>query len=154
MTEKQLLEKMIRFELWIEPRQLDMVQSVLERDSRPLDLLTHILVSQAIWLNRLEGRAGEEDWFPEAGLEQCRLLAKIVEERWGAFLKKLTAKKLEERITVKRPDGAVIQPQVRDILLQLVTHSAHHRGQMNLLVKEAGGEPSKDGYIRYTLSEQ
>ena len=66
-----------------------------------------------------------------------------------------------EQLDESRLDGAMIMPWVRhfmpdaaptsfrDTLLQAAMHSAYHRGQVNMRLRELGGEPTNVDYIMW-----
>jgi uncharacterized damage-inducible protein DinB len=45
--------------------------------------------------------------------------------------------------------GEPFTTRLEDILAHVVLHGAHHRGQIALRVREAGGDPAGTDYITY-----
>jgi len=152
MQETALFKKLHDFDMWANRRTLDSLAQVADREPKAVTLMAHAYTSWQFWLDRMAGVESEVDWFPEISLEECRKFADRIEERSREFAAGLQEKDLEREVTVRRRDGSRVTLKIRDILLQLVTHCTHHRGQINLLVRGAGGEPVQALYIQYTLA--
>ncbi len=105
----------------------------------PRGLLNHLLETEVFWIDGvLAGGDPPED---EIGLTLPELEAAFAERRRAteAVLRSLTPE------TLRQETGAPWDPGVRftadRVLLHFFTHEAHHRGQLNLLIRQLGGEP-------------
>ncbi|GGD50756.1 hypothetical protein GCM10010911_05370 [Paenibacillus nasutitermitis] len=56
---------------------------------------------------------------------------------------------LEDVVAYKNQTGASYATSVRDILTHLALHGQYHRGQINTILRSAGGEPVNVDYITY-----
>ena len=112
--------------------------------------LAHLATARRVWLERLgvipAKLAGP--FFPE-GKELADTIAdlKEVQELWSCYLAKLTDEQLAGTIEYKSFDAGRFRNRREEILTQLFTHSAYHRGQIASLVRAAGGEPAATDYI-------
>jgi len=151
MDESRLIRTLIEFESWSSLKALASLNPVLSLSRRPLEILAHAINSQIIWLDRIEGRVVEEErWWPEPGYEQCRELAGELARRWSSFFEGLTAERLQAKISCRGSDGETFEVTLRDILLQLITHSSYHRGQAAMIVRDLGGIPSVTSYMAFS----
>ena len=72
---------------------------------------------------------------------------KWYEHERSRYLAKLSDDELAQRIEYNSLDAGRFGNRIEDILTQLFTHSAYHRGQIASLVRAAGGEPAATDYI-------
>ena len=107
-------------------------------------------MARRVWLERLGVIPAKTSgpFFPE-GKELADTIAdlKEVQELWSRYLAKLSDDELAQRIEYNSLDAGRFRNRIEDILTQLFTHSAYHRGQIASLVRAAGGEPAATDYI-------
>jgi uncharacterized damage-inducible protein DinB len=150
-----------RFRRWYDQERHahDLVLQSLEsapadrRDSkefrRAVNTLAHIIAARHIWLYRL----GAIPHPPENLFDENAELAKLpdalrgIEDHWVAYLGRLTDADLARVFDYKTYEGQPFRNPVEDVLTQMFTHSAYHRGQIAMLVRQAGGEPAKTDFI-------
>jgi uncharacterized damage-inducible protein DinB len=112
--------------------------------------LAHLAMARRVWLERLGVIPAKTSgpFFPE-GKELADTIAdlKEVQELWSRYLAKLSDDELAQRIEYNSLDAGRFGNRIEDILTQLFTHSAYHRGQIASLVRAAGGEPAATDYI-------
>jgi uncharacterized damage-inducible protein DinB len=131
------------------------VLAALERAPSPpaeaLRLLSHLLAAERVWLGRIRGESeGLPAVWPEpASLAQAA--ARLEENRAGyrALMATLEAPDLDRPVAYRSSRGEPFTTRLEDILAQVVLHGAHHRGQIALLVREAGGAPAGTDYITF-----
>ena len=46
-------------------------------------------------------------------------------------------------------DGSMAEFTLSEIIMQLVTHGSHHRGQINTLIRQAGGQPPNTTFMGF-----
>jgi uncharacterized damage-inducible protein DinB len=80
-------------------------------------------------------------------LAQVKADLDAVHDLWSSFLSNVTDAELGKILEYKSLDSGRFRNSIEDILTQLFTHSAYHRGQIASLVRAAGGEPAKTDYI-------
>ena len=106
-------------------------------------ILLHILSGESVWLSRWKGNV-ENAWPNELVKtpvrEIAQKLASIVDEQ-EAFLATLHEGAMECMQTYRDSKGSLFRATLRDMLLQGLIHSAHHRAQAANAIRQVGGEP-------------
>ncbi len=111
--------------------------------------LAHIVWAEQLWLHRWLAR-------PNPAVPQGKDLRDLgaVRARWeeveaerGAFLKGLTAGRLEETHTVKPSTGGEYRHTFGQMVRHAVDHSTYHRGQAVTLLRQVGAVPPNTGLI-------
>ena len=113
-----------------------------------LRLLGHVLGAERVWLDRIEG-VGEvraNPW-PELTLAQARELAAVSAVRFRTLVRSASPERLAAPIAYQNSRGEAFRTGLRDILLHVAMHGAHHRGQIAALLRRAGLEPVDTGFI-------
>lgn len=80
-------------------------------------------------------------------------LRKILETNiadWLNLLSKKTDADLQEPISYVNTSGVPYTTSLHDILTHVLNHATHHRGQVVVLLREAGIAPPGTDYILYT----
>ena len=151
-----------RFRKWYEHEQDAHAKVVGSLESVPSDRrtspefqkavgwLAHLAVARRVWLERLSVIPAKTSgpFFPD-GKTLADTIAdlKEVQELWSRYLAKMSDDELARTIEYKSLDAGRFCNRVEDVLTQLFTHSAYHRGQIASLVRAAGGEPTATDYI-------
>ena len=119
---------------------------------KAVDLMAHIVVARRLWLHRLGGAAvGPTEFFPRnVALEVLAAEVEEVHRAWSAYLGRLTAAALAELFEYQSSEGPRYRNTVEDILTQMFGHSLYHRGQIALLLREAGAEPAVTDFVFWT----
>jgi len=119
-------------------------------DKSVLGTLVHVYASERTWLRRLVGAPAvtfvteadyrmpviEEDW-PALG------------QRWQEWAGGLTDANAEKPISYKDLRGASWEQPVWQIVLHVVNHGSHHRGQVSGFLRSMGLTPPPLDLIRY-----
>jgi uncharacterized damage-inducible protein DinB len=124
------------------PAQLDQPLDIGPKPGSLRRILMHIGVAEAVWLGRWKGQSIPwPDETAKLSLEDItRELATIVALR-SAFLATLTAEKLQVVQPYRDSKGSLFKATLRDMLLQGLTHSTHHRAQAANAIRRLGGTP-------------
>ena len=122
---KELL-RLVEQCIWANRHWIEFVYSRPDQETRPKELLSHIMQSERIWFERIAGEQKTQALFPVLSIEE---LLRGVEENRQTF-QKLIATHLEDVIHFKRGSGEEYHARVMDIIHQLLTHGYHHRGQL------------------------
>jgi uncharacterized damage-inducible protein DinB len=116
--------------------------------ARAVDKMAHLVAARHYWLFRLgECQDRPETWFPRTPIDRLPALLHDIEERWTAFLARLSDADLAAPRVLTAEDGRRWRWPLVDLLTQLFGHAWYHRGQIAMLVKDAGGEPVDTDYI-------
>ena len=114
-------------------------------NEKMISLLNHILNAQQVWNSRII----IEDSF---GVWQINPDEKLLENNQSNFensFKILSERNLDEIIVYRNSKGDEFQNSIREIFFHFINHSTYHRGQIAMLMKQAGVEPINTDYIFY-----
>lgn len=147
--------QLFEYDYWANQESLRSIGSTAASAERVLKIAGHIIGAQRVWLGRLEapGAATPAPW-PLMSLEEANASVSEMHQRWKVFLAQLTPERLEEYLVHRNSKGAEFCVPVRDVLTQLVMHSAYHRGQIAAAIREAGGQPAATDYIIYARRQR
>ena len=116
---------------------------------RALRLYAHVLGAEHVWLSRILKRAPREKIWPEITLERAASLAAENAAGLRGLLESCPADELQRQVAYNNSAGLAFESTIEDMLLQVVLHGCYHRGQVALVVRGAGGEPSPTDYIAF-----
>lgn len=115
---------------------------------RALALMNHIVAAQRLWLARIQQTELPMPVWPTFTLQQCRAELQKSEALWEEFLAPLSTETLAQPVIYINSKGEGFTSSVGDILTHLIAHAAYHRGQINVLLKQAGHTPAYTDFIQ------
>lgn len=134
---------------WADARVLKSLRdahSVLKKD---LDLYSHILGSEHVWLSRIKGTPAKVAVWPTLTLDEAKRLAAENVAAFEDVISKLTDKGRDTPITYRNSAGDQFTSTLEDILTHVCLHGAYHRGQIAASIRAAGDVPSPTDYIAF-----
>jgi uncharacterized damage-inducible protein DinB len=143
------LGKLLGHLVWADGRVLDSLRAMSHPDQRALDLYAHILGAEHTWLSRILERAPREKIWPDITVERAAALAAENAAGLRALVESSSADELQRKVAYTNSAGLAFESTVEDMLLQVFLHGCYHRGQVALVVRGAGGEPSPTDYIAF-----
>lgn len=135
---------------WADARALQSLRaahSVLKKD---LDLYSHILGSEHVWLSRIKGTPAKVAVWPTLTLDEAERLASENVAAFEGVISELTEDSRETPITYRNSAGDQFTSILEDILTHVCLHGAYHRGQIAASVRAAGDAPNPTDYIAFT----
>lgn len=116
--------------------------------ARALGKMAHLVAARHMWLWRLGAAADRPTGpFPTMTLDELPAAIKAVEERWTAYLARLTDADLQQDFDYAASDGRRYRWQLLELLTQVFGHAWYHRGQIAMLVHDLGGVALDTDYI-------
>lgn len=112
-------------------------------------ILLHLYNGELVWLARWEGKT-ETPWPSESlTLSPSEILAKLetVTTQRAAFIAGLNEAKLDVVQTYRDSKGSLFKATLRDMLLQGIVHSIHHRAQAVNAIRRLGGDAPDVDYM-------
>ena len=108
------------------------------------DALVHIMSAEWIWLMRWKGTSPQAMLDPAEFLRLDLVAAKWsqIEKEQAAFVKGVTDESLKEVITYVNTRGETWRYPLTHMMQHLVNHSSYHRGQVSLMLRQLGAEPT------------
>ena len=116
---------------------------------RAVDLFAHMMLARRLWLYRFGILTeGPREFFPQnVALDTVKAMAEEMHAAWSAYFERLDEAELTRIFEYRALDGPRFRNSIEDILTQLFGHSWYHRGQIALLLRQAGGEPAVTDFV-------
>jgi len=142
------LRELYRYDDWANRR---MIVAVKESGSdRCRQILAHLLTTEDEYLARLFGKDSTGfDFWPDLSIEECGELARTVAEKYEKLMRRFDDEGLDLWTRYRTSQGVPHENNFRDMLTHVIIHSATHRGNLMLKLRDDGFEPPKIDYIIY-----
>jgi uncharacterized damage-inducible protein DinB len=116
---------------------------------KAIELFAHMMLARRLWLYRFGVLAeGPRDFFPQnVALDTVKAMAEEMHAAWSAYFERLDEAELARVFEYRSLEGSRFRNRIEDILTQLFGHSWYHRGQIALLLRQAGGEPAVTDFV-------
>ena len=135
---------------WADQRTLTSLRSAANAPPKALELFSHILGSENVWLSRMYGVPGRLAVWPPLSLDECGEIAAENAAQFRKIVDGLTGNALERGITYKNSAGDQYTSTLEDILTHVFLHGSYHRGQVASLIRAVGDTPAPTDYIFFT----
>jgi uncharacterized damage-inducible protein DinB len=135
---------------WADTRVLASLRSAQNPRKRDLELYSHILGAEHVWLSRVNGTTTRVAVWPALSLDECESLGKENVSAFNALVSRLTPELLRKPITYRNSAGDQFTSTIEDILTHVAMHGAYHRGQVAASLRGGGDTPSPTDYIAFT----
>ena len=147
------LEKLAAYNNWANGRLLLHLENINGNiPESTLQLFSHILNAQAIWLSRVRNIKVTQAPFDNQTLAQCRHLHETTSGQLQA-LAALSAPELARIITYTNTKGEEFTNSIDDILTHVINHGTYHRAQIARDLRQQNLEPINTDYILYVRSK-
>ena len=121
---------------------------------KALNLLTHLLVSEQIWLLRIRGEdTSGINKSPELNATDCVKLADENRKSIAELLASLSEERLSSKVIYKNFKGHEFQTPLGEILLHVALHGTYHRGQIARVMRENGETPVDTDFITFVRQQ-
>lgn len=134
---------------WADALVLESLERVSTPPERAVRIYAHVLGAELVWIDRIDGVAQGTAVWPDADVSACRALAATVRARYERYLDALTPGELVRSAHYTNSAGTAFDTPVFEILTHVALHGAYHRGQVAMLVRDAGAEPNPTDYIAF-----
>jgi uncharacterized damage-inducible protein DinB len=123
-------------------------------DRSVLGTLAHIYAADRIWLGRIEGAPPARFLDPDRDLRMEALTSDWpeVHQRWLAWLDSQDASSLEAALQYRDLKGNPHATPLWQVVLHVVNHASHHRGQVSAMLRAMGRTPPPVDLIVYYRS--
>lgn len=145
MNVAEYLRRQFIYDAWANREVLSAIRAAAGENKRSLQLMSHILAAERLWLERLQQVPQSVPVWPEHTLQHCDSEAAELEKQWLDYLK--LPNDLSRPIAYKNTKGEAWSSTVGDILTHVVMHSAYHRGQIASHMRESGQTPAYTDFI-------
>jgi uncharacterized damage-inducible protein DinB len=133
---------------WANREVLSSLTAAGSRPEKSRKLLGHIVGAERLWIARIESQPPPppEVW-PDLALADCRTAIEELESGWQRLVGALSEDELARAVVYTNSKGERWTNEVADILMHVVMHSVHHRGQIAADMRASGLEPPYVDYI-------
>lgn len=138
--------QLFKYNDWATKKAADSIIRSESKDEKIIKLLSHIVNSQRIWLDRILKKDVMTDPFRMHSTEECVEQSHHITFEWISFLENLDEAGLRKQIQYKNNKGDYWENTIGDIVTHIINHSTYHRAQ---LMRQSGDQPPKTDYIVY-----
>ena len=147
MSLADYMRQQFAYDAWANQEVLASIRASGGENARPLQLMSHILAAERVWLERLKQVPQSVTVWPEPDLAQCEAEAAELKKLWFDYLDLITAGDISQAISYKNSKGEAWTSAIGDVLSHVVMHSAYHRGQIASHVRASGQTPVNTDFI-------
>ena len=126
--------------------------AALKRTPSPaaLRVANHLLAAEREWLERCHGKTdASSNFWPELSVDECGELARSNAEEFDKLIRRFDEYGLDMRMRYRNSKGSEFENTFRETLTHVLIHSATHRGNIMLKLREEGFEPPTIDNIIY-----
>jgi uncharacterized damage-inducible protein DinB len=115
------------------------------------DTLLHMLWAESVWLQRWLGDSPQESLAPAEfpDFERLRKKWAEVELEQSEFVQALTDDALEKILSYVNLQGETRAYSLWQMMMQIVSHSAYHRGQVTTMLRQLGAQPLMTDFLQF-----
>ena len=145
------LRQQLDYSAWASQRLLDeanklpaaeLTRDFQTADKSVLETLTHVFAADRIWLSRVQGTTRASFIDPhDRDLEVLNKEWPALQQTWKQYTASLSDQDVLKVISYKDTKGNAYQQPLWQILLHLVNHGTHHRGQVSGFLRSMGHTP-------------
>jgi uncharacterized damage-inducible protein DinB len=139
------LQRQFSYDAWANREALAAIRAA-GTDERSLQLMSHIVAAERLWLDRLKQQPQSTPVWPKLNLEQCDAQAAEMEKLWHEYFDSIH-EDFSQSISYKNTKGESWTSTVLDILTHVGMHSAYHRGQIATHLRAHGKTPAYTDFI-------
>ena len=114
---------------------------------RSVKVFAHVLACEWLWLERLRRQRFKVIVWPDAALATCRDQLADLPKAWKLYFDTLDPRRLSEPVNYTNSKGEAWSNRIDDILMHVVLHSAYHRGQIAMMLRDGGEQPPETDFI-------
>jgi uncharacterized damage-inducible protein DinB len=125
-----------------------------DRSERALRLLSHLLITEKEYFERLKGKDSTGfDFWPELSVQECEDTERENTKAYSGLLSDLEEDGLDSAVNYRTSQGAPYENTIREMLTHVLFHSMTHRGQALAALRADGFEPPKIDYIIFSRED-
>jgi uncharacterized damage-inducible protein DinB len=141
------LDKAAQHCVWANSCWIDFIAAGNGSDEYIVKRISHVLLGEQAWFQRIAGEPPDRDIWRAMSAAQLREMHRKHE---GIYTR-LLDDDLERVIQYQRFTGEKYQSSIADIVLHLVTHGAHHRGQVAAHLAAKAVRPPNTDFVQFCI---
>jgi uncharacterized damage-inducible protein DinB len=146
-VEREYFRRLFRYDRWANREVLASMQVAKEPPVKALRWLGHLTGAGYTWLARVRGEECPLVIWPELTLEQCESYLGTLGKGWLIYFDELATTGFDGNVIYKNSKGEEFSSTIPDILSQVLTHGAYHRGQIAAEMRAHGETPAMTDFI-------
>ncbi len=153
-----VVQKLFGYDDWANRAHLDSFRKIEASGKvvpeHALKMFAHIVATKRLYYARAFPEAPTDiGFYPVLDTNGCAKLLDEAAKFWDAKLASFNDRQLDAVVTYTNLKGATYKRTVRAIVQHLLLHSAHHRGQVAMTLRQAGFEPASADFIYSPMAE-
>jgi uncharacterized damage-inducible protein DinB len=148
----QPMDRLFTYDTWANGEVLKSFQAATSVPAKAIQLFSHVLSADRLWYERIQQLPQSFPVWPDFTIEQCQSQAAEVASLWERYFHEMPRERLSQIVDYKNTQGQSWTSTVEDILLHVVIHSEHHRGQIAAEMRAAGNIPALTDFIHAVRS--
>lgn len=149
---KDYFLNLISYESWANKEVINFILKIPQLPEKALSIMSHIINAQILWLSRLQGIPEEVKVWQSYDINELIKIYDKSESQLNNYIKNLEENYLDNYIDYTNTKGEKFKSKVKDVLTHLTHHSAYHRGQIIILLKNLSPNVPYTDYIHYERS--
>lgn len=137
----------LEYDAWANREVATVLKGASPRPAESVRLLAHVIAAQHLWHARLTGTRSPFAVWPELSLGQCEEEIGEVHGKYLNYFQSELPAAFDRTATYKNSKGESWSSRIDDILTHVFMHSAYHRGQIALQMRQAGHTPAYTDFI-------
>jgi uncharacterized damage-inducible protein DinB len=139
--------RLFAYDDWANQEVLTGLRAAQLPPARSLRFIAHVLASEHLWLERLEGNEQTLPVWPDFTAAELAKLGADLSQSWRTYLAGCNEDDLGQLVSYRNSKGEPWSSRKDDILMHVVMHSAYHRGQIAADMRGAGLTPAYTDFI-------
>lgn len=144
------LQRLAAYTCWANRTWLDFVYSHAASDDYLTMMISHIYLAEQVWFQRAYCGPTRSDVFSTLTKAELEEMAPLHKDRYTEQLES----DLSRIVSYTKLNGEPQASQMLDILNHIITHGAHHRGQMAAYASKSGLKPPDTSYINFSRTQK
>ena len=146
---KSYFINLFKYHAWANQKVIEGIISSRITEGKILKLLSHLLLAEKTWLQRLKSEKYDNKFWADLTLEECNKLTDNNEKQINAYLHSLSESDFEAKVKYTNSKGVEYTNTIAEVLTHLSHHSSYHRGQIAGEMRKLGEGPAYTDYIVY-----
>ncbi|GGD59763.1 hypothetical protein GCM10011514_24660 [Emticicia aquatilis] len=143
---KEYFKQIFEHEHWANLKVLESIICASETPQRAIEIFSHTIAAQRIWLDRINGNVTELKVWEVFDKE---IMLELLEINYTDINKIINTQDFEQLIAYKTTTGQHFTSTINQILSHLALHASYHRGQVVILLKGKVETLPATDYILY-----
>ncbi len=147
---KALFARLMRHAVWADARTGASLASFTAPPADAVRLFAHVIAAERIYLARMRGDDPfPQDFWPDHSLAHAAIEAGESGHALTDFVNARSEDELRRQVRYRNSKGEPYETPIHEMLTHVALHGEHHRGQIALLVRRAGGTPAATDLIAF-----